>query len=118
MVFRGHEREERFNFTHCVAVHEEDAKGFPTFVFQAEEERIVSVEVMGSLQGQKTDRQGKDKNHSHTHLRTHTFYMQMFVSLSETDLLTPFGKPSLVKMGQVLQSVLWRYCLCTCSPRP
>lgn len=47
--------EEHFNFTHSVAVHEEDAKGFPTLVFQAEKERIVSVEVVGSLRGEKDE---------------------------------------------------------------
>lgn len=38
-------------FTHGVAVHEEDTKRDSSFVQQAEEERIVSVEVVSSLQG-------------------------------------------------------------------
>lgn len=101
--------EEHFNFTHRVAVHEEDAKGSPTVVFQAEKERIVSVEVVGSLRGEK------DENLSFSHFCTHSYQSSL---LHHQDLLTPFGKPSLVKMGQVLQLVSWRYCLCTCSPRP
>lgn len=59
--------EEHFNFTHCIAVHEEDTKGLPTFVFQAEKERIVSVEVVGSLQGEK------DENLSFSHFCTHSY---------------------------------------------
>lgn len=32
--------------------------------------------------------------------------------------LTATGSVSRVKMGQVFQVMLWRYCWCTCSPSP
>lgn len=32
--------------------------------------------------------------------------------------LTPLGVVSLANMDQVFQFISWRYCWCTCSPRP
>lgn len=39
-------------------------------------------------------------------------------SQQEEGNLTWVGVASRVKMGQVLQAMLWRYCWCTCSPSP
>lgn len=36
----------------------------------------------------------------------------------EAGSLTSVGVASRVKMGQVFQVMLWRYCWCTCSPSP
>lgn len=40
-----------FIFTHSIAVHEKDSEWLSTLVFQTEEEGIMSIEVMCSLQG-------------------------------------------------------------------
>lgn len=39
-----------FNFTHSIAVQEKHPKRFPTLVFQTEEEGMVSIEVVSSLE--------------------------------------------------------------------
>lgn len=44
-------------FTHSIAVHEKDTKWLSTLIFQTEKEGIMSIEVMGSLQEWKTQRQ-------------------------------------------------------------
>lgn len=67
-----------FNFTHRIAVHEEDTKGFSTLIFETEKERIMSVEVMGSLQRQM-DRRSKKENKRITNTPAHT-YIQMQVA--------------------------------------
>lgn len=95
------------NFTHSVAVHEEDTKGLPTLVFKAEKERIMSVEVVGSLQGHRET----DGGYSELENLTITVILSLRQTFAVAEALTPFGKPSLLKMGQVLQLVSWRYCL-------
>lgn len=49
-------REWVFIFTHSIAVHEKDPEWLSAPIFQTEEEGIVSVEVMRSLQGRQRDR--------------------------------------------------------------
>lgn len=52
-----------FFFTHSVAVHEEDPEWLSTVIFQTEEEGVMSIEVMASLQGEKTQGDRGMKGH-------------------------------------------------------